>query len=576
MVVSTFIDYMQSIIAEKPTLIWLGVAFVFSIINFCILANQKPSREQQQVMLITLLSAIEMSGYFLREISPSEGGAVIAQKIILFGGSFLTYITYCFYMNFCKRRIPKAANVILFAIAITNAAFSLTFDMHTLMYKTYTPVKHGLTYVLDTTPAIWQYVYQITALGLVIAIIVIAVLFGHSKKASKKKKTQSFILALYPVLSMVGYIVDDVYSAKDLYASPICMFFANAILLILVLRSDLYDMNNAVREETFNATGNGLLAVGKDNAFQGANPLAISMFPFLEDIAINEVFIDDHPELLELLEKKKKEYVANDRTYKVSVRDIKKKGIEVGKTIWFEDVTDHRKLVKLLMDYQDQLEKDVISKNENIRNMQNQVIIGMSDIIESRDGNTGGHVKRTSAVVEILTRAMLEDEYPGLTRIFCEMVIKTAPMHDIGKIAIPDSILGKPGKLTDEEFEVMKSHSQKGAELADVVLQSIENEDVLNVTRNIAHFHHEKWNGLGYPNHLKEEEIPLEARIMAIADVYDALVSKRCYKEPMPFEQAYSIMEESFGNHFDPSLKKYFDLCRDDIEALYAKDREEA
>lgn len=119
----------------------------------------------------------------------------------------------------------------------------------------------------------------------------------------------------------------------------------------------------------------------------------------------------------------------------------------------------------------------------------------------------------------------------------------------------------------------MKQHSAIGADMAAGVLSEVDDEEIRRISENIAHAHHEKWNGAGYPDRLSGEDIPLEARIMAVADVYDALVSRRSYKEPMSFEQAYSIMEESFGSHFDPSLRKYFEQCRSDIEAFYAEQR---
>lgn len=152
-------------------------------------------------------------------------------------------------------------------------------------------------------------------------------------------------------------------------------------------------------------------------------------------------------------------------------------------------------------------------------------------MVENRDNSTGGHIKRTSEVVEILIQTIKENNLLDLSDEFCNDMIKAAPMHDLGKIAIEDSILQKPGKFTDEEFNIMKTHSEKSAEIIENILRGVEEDSFVDVAENIARYHHEKWNGMGYPEGLTGEEIPLEARIMAIADVYDALVSKRCYKE---------------------------------------------
>jgi HD-GYP domain-containing protein (c-di-GMP phosphodiesterase class II) len=141
---------------------------------------------------------------------------------------------------------------------------------------------------------------------------------------------------------------------------------------------------------------------------------------------------------------------------------------------------------------------------------------------------------------------------------FLNNVQLAAPLHDMGKIRIPDAILNKPGRLTDEEYAVMKRHSAYGAEIIEKTLQVIEEEDYYNVAKNIARHHHERWDGKGYPDGLKGGEIPLEARIMALADVYDALLSKRVYKEAFSKEKACEILREGAGTQFDPDLTRLF------------------
>ncbi len=142
-------------------------------------------------------------------------------------------------------------------------------------------------------------------------------------------------------------------------------------------------------------------------------------------------------------------------------------------------------------------------------------------------------------------------------------------MHDLGKVAVDDKILRKPGRFTDEEYEIMKTHAAEGARIVHEILKDTDNESFKIVAENVAHYHHERMDGSGYPEHLEGDKIPLEARIMAIADVYDALVSKRVYKESMSFEQADKIMMESMGKHFDKQLEKYYISARPKLEAYY-------
>ena len=215
------------------------------------------------------------------------------------------------------------------------------------------------------------------------------------------------------------------------------------------------------------------------------------------------------------------------------------------------------------------LSEDLNRQLGSIVSMQEKVLYSMSDIIENRDIETGSHVRRTSEIVRLLTNAMLRDEQSGVTEDFCNSVVKCAPMHDLGKIAIPDTILRKPGKLTREEYEIVKKHPENSAKIIEQALTGIEDERLMKIAKNIALYHHERMDGKGYPCGLCGKDIPLEARIMAIADVYDALVSERCYKAPMDAREAYITIEESMGTQFDISLNKYFIECREQIESYY-------
>ena len=206
--------------------------------------------------------------------------------------------------------------------------------------------------------------------------------------------------------------------------------------------------------------------------------------------------------------------------------------------------------------------------NEEIRKkseMQKSVIEDLADIIESRDIETGEHIKRTKKYVTILVDAMKNnDKYKDiLTDKYCDNIINAAPLHDIGKIVVSDLILCKPGKLTDEEFDKMKTHTTKGGDIIKNILKDLGDEDFLNVAYDIATFHHEKWNGKGYPQNLAGTDIPLPARIMAIADVFDALVAERVYKKPMPVDKAINIIIEDAGTHFDPNLVEIFKTVED-------------
>lgn len=214
--------------------------------------------------------------------------------------------------------------------------------------------------------------------------------------------------------------------------------------------------------------------------------------------------------------------------------------------------------------YNDLVQQDIqaeLKENQRkISGMQEHMISGLANLIETRDLETGEHIARTSAYVKLLAEdAQKAGLYPDeLSEHFISLIYTLAPMHDIGKIVVPDSILQKPGRLTPEEFEEMKKHAAVGGSVVRQVLSGVTDEDYLKLASDIATYHHEWWNGAGYPSGLKGEEIPLCARLMAISDVFDALISKRCYKEAMPFDKAVGIIREESGTHFDPKLVEVF------------------
>lgn len=213
-----------------------------------------------------------------------------------------------------------------------------------------------------------------------------------------------------------------------------------------------------------------------------------------------------------------------------------------------------------LMYTNNRLVEEIKGQNERVAKMQEDTILSMANLIESRDGGTGAHVKRTAEYSVLISQAAMERGLfsEEINEDFIKLIYKAAPMHDIGKIVVADHILKKPGRFTDAEFDEMKRHTTEGERIVKEVLSNTENDAYIKLTSDIAMYHHEKWDGSGYPSKLQQNQIPLCARILAIADVFDALVSPRCYKEPMPPDQAFEIIKKDAGSHFDPVLAEVF------------------
>ncbi len=200
-----------------------------------------------------------------------------------------------------------------------------------------------------------------------------------------------------------------------------------------------------------------------------------------------------------------------------------------------------------------------------------EMVMGFATLVENKDGSTGGHIKRTSLYVNLLTEELRRRGYykDVLTKDYINDLNRAAPMHDIGKISVPDAILQKPGKLTEEEFEAMKLHAASGGEIIRETFGHLENKEFTQMAYQVARYHHEKWNGKGYPEGLKRKEIPLCARIMAIADVFDAVSMKRCYRDALPLDKCFEIIQDGSGQDFEPLLVEAFLDIRKKVEIVH-------
>lgn len=230
----------------------------------------------------------------------------------------------------------------------------------------------------------------------------------------------------------------------------------------------------------------------------------------------------------------------------------------------------------LLRDQNAGLEAEVARRMRENQIVQDVSMRALASLAETRDNETGNHIRRTQSYVEVLVRTLAEQPHFAGLRVegLIDLIVKAAPLHDIGKVGIPDHILLKPGPLDPDEWEIMKSHARLGAEAIEGALQGEENQAplaFLHIAMDIAHSHHEKWDGSGYPDGLKGVVIPMPARLMAVADVFDALISRRVYKPPMPLEQAAAIIRKGAGSHFDPEIVTAFEARFDDFRQIAAR-----
>jgi len=305
-------------------------------------------------------------------------------------------------------------------------------------------------------------------------------------------------------------------------------------------------------------------------------PSAMKMFALLKKITPDLVLLDiEMPEMngFEALL-----YLKSSPSYKdipvifltgYTDNEIEAHGFEMGVVDFITKPFSAHVLLNRIKTHLD-IDELIRERTAKIRRLQNGIVNVLADVVEERDKRTGGHNDRTAMYVRILLKAMEErgvyaDKMRGWDM---EMVVSSARLHDVGKVHIFDTVLNKPGKLDNKEYEEMKLHATEGARIIDRMIEQTGEERFLHNAKLFAEYHHERWDGSGYPHGLAGMDIPLQGRIMAIADVYDALVSSRSYKEPLAEDEAVKIITMGAGKQFDPKIVEVFNEVKDQFKAV--------
>ena len=243
-------------------------------------------------------------------------------------------------------------------------------------------------------------------------------------------------------------------------------------------------------------------------------------------------------------------------------------GMDIGHVnIHIEDIDHiHQDLIILINDIDEII---TLRKENEVRLTNNHIIDVLSSVVESRDLESGNHIQRIRDVTRLLLKGIMEN-YPeyGLTKTEIDVISAASAMHDIGKVAIPDHILLKPGRLTPDEFELMKEHALRGCEIIDNA-SAIQNEEYYKYCYDICRHHHERYDGNGYPDGLVGDEISIAAQVVSLADVYDALLNKRCYKEAYPEQQVYEMILNGECGNFNPKIIQVFKTRRLELKKVY-------
>lgn len=559
------------------------ICFFASLVFLCLYAFFWHKHFSVVFTLIFAFVPIANFGSLCQINSQNIREAILGIKLTYIGSSYLILLVLFAIFDLCKFNLKRWMRFTL--VAITTAVFltTLTIGINPFFYEGVEMHElNGHFSLIKHYGPLHTFYFIHIASYLVISIGATILSIKKNKDASNKILSMLLLCEFSTVLLFFGGRL--LGNGIDLL--PLSYIIDEIILLFIIRRVTLYDIADTAIDTIVKNGVTGFISFDEKFNYLGSNNIAKKVFPALASLQIDEC-ATKNDEIRETLITRINNFIADeskrsfyteigDKVYQTDISRLYDGHKNRGFLLYIQDDTKDQKYIALIDNFNNKLRDEVAEKTKHIVEMHDQLILGMATMVESRDNSTGGHIKRTSDVVKILIDEILKDKDSDLTLTpeFCHNLIKAAPMHDLGKIAVDDAVLRKPGKFTPEEYSVMKTHAEEGARIVHEILKDTDDLEFHVIAENVAHFHHERWDGSGYPQKISGAGIPLEARIMAIADVYDALVSKWVYKERMSFEDADKIIMEGFGRHFDKQLEKYYVAARPRLEAYYSKSQQ--
>ncbi|MCR5303372.1 MAG: HD domain-containing protein [Lachnospiraceae bacterium] len=559
-----------------------GICLLISIVVFIYTAGRKRDNIDPYYCAVVVLIPVVILGYWLKTRVITEEGAMIAFCFIYLDSTILPVIMINSMLRSLHVKVRFRIKLLTYSLAFIHLFIVWTSIHNSRYFKTIRLIRTDAGTVTKMTSGPLK-IFHLIYLAAIVAGLIGIMIAGFLRKGTYSRKTHR----LYTVAVSLAILVYAVETLIDISFSMLPFMYVIYDVVAAASYDRIYAHNiSSVISTQQKLYGNrGYAAFDLNRRFLSCNRRCYDFLPELSSQVVDELLPDDTRasgilySLINAYESRGtsiRRFRQGDMTCvcEIGTYSFSMNGKTDGYLFDIRDATEEQKAMDLMSSYNESLNEQVKIKTENIRDIQGKIVAGMANMIENRDSNTGGHVKRTSDIIKILVEEIKRQGILDLDEEFARDVVRAAPMHDLGKITIEDSILNKPDKLTDEEYEIMKSHPVKSGEVVHILLDGVEEEHFVKLAFNVARYHHERWDGKGYPEHLVGTMIPTEARIMAVVDVYDALVSKRSYKDAMSFETVADIMYEGMGTQFDPNLRSAFRGCRDKLEAYYMNLRE--
>ena len=561
----------------------LKIAYLFvfflSLLELVIFYELTSNKTNKNYLLLYITTIISNFGYVMVIYSRSLQAAMYGDLVSYIGSIFAILFMLNIVTDMCNSRFHVILRSLLLLYGLTMSILIATTGRTNLFFiEPYLIQERGISLVSHKPgPGLYFYMAYLGTINLSAIILVIRAIL--TKKRVSKRTLWIFLCML--VTATLFYVVPLAFGSTINFM-PFIYVFMESFFIYVASRANMYDLSHNLMNVYKSRGGYGYIAFDRKKHLLGYDDFALKLFPCLDKISIDSPIPASCKDIIEKLNYKNPDWDWDkncNKDFKITtgetsaianIHTVSSGKRHVVYLIELKDDTEQQNYINGINSYNKELSRLIGEKTRQVTDMQDSIIKGMAIMVESRDNSTGGHILRTSDCIQIFADELLKHkELTQITSNFCKLLIKAAPMHDLGKIAVDDSILRKPGKFTPEEYEKMKKHAAEGAVIVKKILDETNDKDFERIAVNVAHYHHEKWNGEGYPEHLKGTEIPLEARIMALADVFDAIVSKRCYKEAKGFDEAFEIIKNDLGKHFDPVIGQAFIDCRAKLEAYY-------
>ena len=554
-----------------------GICLVVSILATLLFALRNDDRVNSYDWSVSLLLPFLIMGYWLKTQVASQEAALVLFAFINLSSTVLLAVILFSLLRHLSIPVNAWLKFVVYVAAFTQLLPVWITFRQGLPDELILITDTGDGYSTRMTAGSFAFTYIAFALALLIVGIGIAAIL-QARRKTYSRRTLTFYMS-FVVIGMLTYALENLLD-MNFSALPYLYMTGDLVLALNFDHNRTHDISSLIDSQK-TAINRGYVAVGLNGWFLSANSRCFDFLPDLKDQRVDTRIPEDTPSGA-VLNNIIRNYSANgiasatfrsgERTfaYELSPFKLRRGGMSQGYLIDFRDVTEEARNMEILANFNARLNQEVAEKTRSVESMQQKLVLSLADMVENRDSNTGGHVKRTSDVVQILVEDIRSKQCLPLDDTLAKDIVRVAPMHDLGKVSIDSSILNKPGRLTPEEFTIMKTHSAISGQMVKILLDGMEEEHLVRTAYHLARYHHERWDGKGYPEGLVGEMIPLEARIMAVADVYDALVSKRVYKAPMSYDKAAQIMVEGMGTQFDPSMHVVFLSCRSRLERYYS------